>query len=96
MSEAKEVVLSPDDEVLVLKLYKRDPFCMEYAFTVESKYDADDPKHLEQLTVVEDILVRHIEQAEKALLNKSLLTDRKLRSAQKLHMEEIKAEGKPN
>ncbi len=57
MSEEKpEAKPDPADEVLAIIVYKGDPHCMTYRFEVRSEYNFDDPLHLEQLTVMHDLI----------------------------------------
>lgn len=85
---SEEIPYGPEDEVLVFRLFRRDPDCIEYAYAVESSFERTDPKHLEQLHVVHQILDKAIEDAEGAILNKVCETDRKVRKARRIAFDE--------
>lgn len=75
------------DHVLGITVYKLNPQCTEYAFEVKSEFPNNDPRHLEQLIVIHQVLDNYIDQAEKALINSSLLASRKIRRAEAEYME---------
>jgi hypothetical protein len=74
---------------MTITLYKADSNCTEYGFKIVGTNEEDTPLHLEQLCVVRDILTKHVEDAERALLYKILLDSRKSRSAQKEYLAKI-------
>ena len=83
-------IRTPDNAVVTITLYKADPFYTEYAFGIEAKTDKDDPQHLEQITIMMDILKRYHRDCEKAVLGKVLNISRDVRK--KLKAEAAEAE----
>ena len=69
------------DEVLVLRLYAGDEACSEYGFKLESKFANDTPIHLEQLNVVQSIVGKHVDSAERSVLLKTINDGRSARIA---------------
>lgn len=83
MSEPKQ---NPEDEVLVIKLFRVDPFCLDYSFRAESKYEAHEPEHMEQLIVLKDIIEKALKNAETAALQDLVMKKRQIRRAQAEYM----------
>jgi hypothetical protein len=79
----------PSDEVLAIIVYKNDPHCTEYAFEVRSEYKFDDPLHLEQLMVTNNLLNKYIEASREAVLGNALKASREVRRANKEYFDKF-------
>lgn len=79
----------PEDRVLSVSVFRSDPFCTEYSFEVDSKVDADQPVHLEQLTVLKSVLDNYIQQAERKLLFTIISKDREDRKKLKAEVDDM-------
>jgi hypothetical protein len=81
MSMSEERSFGTEDEVLVLRLYAGDEACSEYGFKLEGKFPNDSAIHLEQLNVLQSILSKHVENAERAVIHKTITDGRSARMA---------------
>lgn len=77
-----EITINPEDEVFSITLVRTDEYCTAYQFFIDSKFPKEDPKHLEQLTIIKEVLDSYIQQAEKAIIHKALTVDRDIRREQ--------------
>lgn len=80
----------PADEVLAIIVYKNDPYCVSYRFEVRGEYGHDDPRHLEQLKIIEDLVAKYIAASEEAVIKDTVMASRKTRRASLEYMENLK------